>query len=192
MNNSQKTLLFCTALVAFAVAMRILSFENQWHNFASIGAISLFSGAIFKNKPFAFLLPIAALFATDLYLELRAGVGFYDASQYFVYGAVAVIVLMSKFMKRVSVLNVLGFSIASSVAFFLITNFGTWFAGYFATEAIPAMYPMNFGGLMTCLEMGIPFYRNTLISDVAFSGVMFGAYAVYQSMAARKMAINVK
>src|SRR5690606_30904644 len=95
-----------------------------------------------------------------------------------------------KLMKRISVSNVLGFSIASSVIFFLVSNFGTWFAGFYPTEAVPAMYPLNLSGLMTCMEMGLPFYRNTLISDVLFSGVLFGAYALFQALSKSKAAIK--
>lgn len=182
MNNSQKTFLFCTALVVFAVVTRIVSIENEWFNFASLGAISLFSGVVFKNKPYAILLPLVAFLISDVYVEITKGYGFYGVSQFFVYGSMLLIVLLGSLMKRVSALNVLGFSVAGSVLFFLLTNFGTWFAGYFASAQMPALYPMTFSGLMTCMEMGIPFYRNTLISDVLFSGVLFGAYALFTSV----------
>lgn len=182
MNNSQKTFLFCTALVAFAIVTRILAIENQWWNFASLGAISLFSGVMFKNKPYAIALPLLALLVSDIFLELTKGIGFYGVSQYFVYGSMLLIVLFGKLMKRVNMFNVFGFSIASSVIFFLVTNFGTWFAGFFPSAAVPAMYPMTLSGLITCMEMGIPFYKNTLVSDVLFSGVLFGAFAFFQAM----------
>lgn len=182
MNNSQKTFLFCTALVVFATVTRIISAENQWWNFASLGAISLFSGAMFKNKPYALALPLLALLASDIYVEITKGYGFYGVSQYFVYGSMVLIVLLGGLMKRINVINVLGLSVAGSLVFFLLTNFGTWFAGFYPTATVPAMYPMNLAGLMTCMEMGIPFYKNTLISDVLFSGVLFGAYALFQSL----------
>lgn len=181
MNNSQKTFLFATALVVFAVVTRIISIENAWFNFASLGAISLFSGVVFKNKPYAILLPLVAFLVSDIYIEITKGYGFYGVSQYFVYGSMLLIVLMGSMMKRINAVNVLGFSLAGSVLFFLLTNFGTWFAGYFATPEMPALYPMNFAGLMTCMEMGIPFYRNTLISDVLFSGILFGAYSLFSA-----------
>lgn len=181
MNNSQKTFLFATALVVFAIVTRIISIENAWFNFASLGAISLFSGVVFKNKPYAILLPLVAFLVSDIYIEITKGYGFYGVSQYFVYGSMLLIVLMGSLMKRINAVNVLGFSLAGSVLFFLLTNFGTWFAGYFATPEMPALYPMTFSGLMTCMEMGIPFYRNTLISDVLFSGVLFGAYALFSA-----------
>ncbi len=190
MNNSQKTFLFCTALIVFTVVMRILSIENQWWNFASLGAVSLFSGVMFKNKPYAIALPLVALLVSDIYLQFTKGYGFYGVSQYFVYGSMLAIVLLGNMMKRINVVNVFGFSIASSVIFFLLTNFGTWFAGFFPSEAVPAMYPMNIGGLITCMEMGIPFYKNTLISDVVFSGVLFGAYALFQSLNKRNVVVK--
>lgn len=181
MNNTQKTFLFCTALVVFAVVSRIFSLENQWYNFASIGAISLFSGVVFKNRPFAILLPLAAFLVSDIVLQLTSGIGFYGVSQLFVYVSMIAIVLLGRTMKKASVLNIFGYAISSSLIFFILTNFGSWFAGFFPTPAMPAMYPLNIGGLITCFEMGIPFYRNTLMSDMIFSGVLFGAYAMFQA-----------
>ena len=42
------------------------------------------------------------------------------------------------------------------------------------------MYPHNLAGLITCYEMGIPFFRSTLLSDVIYSGVLFGAFELAQ------------
>jgi hypothetical protein len=36
------------------------------------------------------------------------------------------------------------------------------------------MYPMTTTGLATCYAMGLPFFRNALISDMLFTGAFFG------------------
>ncbi len=38
---------------------------------------------------------------------------------------------------------------------------------------------MTPGGLAACYAAGIPFYGNSLISGVLFSGILFGAYEYY-------------
>jgi hypothetical protein len=190
MNNTQKTFLFCTALVVLAVVSRIFSLENQWYNFASIGAISLFSGVVFKNKPFAVMLPLAAILASDIVLHFTSGIGFYGISQLFVYVSMIAIALFGRTMKKANAVNIFGYAISSSLIFFILTNFGTWFAGFFPTAAMPAMYPMNMGGLITCFEMGLPFYRNTLVSDLLFSGVLFGVYALFQAFNQNKTLVK--
>lgn len=180
MNNNQKNILLAALLVLFAVVSRIMSIEQNIWNFASIGAISLFSGAVFKNKSFSFAIPLIAYLITDIYLEFTRGTGFYDASQFFVYGAMAVTVWIGTRMKRATWYNVIGFAILSSVTFFIVSNFGVWFAGFFPSKYV--MYPTTFSGLVDCFVAGIPFYKNTFASDIVFSGVLFGLYSVYAKL----------
>lgn len=52
-----------------------------------------------------------------------------------------------------------------SIAFFLITN-----CAFFYSETL---YTHDFAGLIKGYVMGLPFYRNTLLADVFFSGVVF-------------------
>ncbi|RQO29905.1 hypothetical protein DBR32_15125 [Taibaiella sp. KBW10] len=177
MNTNQKTIFLATLLVLFAVISRIMSIEQHIWNFASIGAISLFSGAIFKNKSFSFALPLIAYLITDIYLQVTRGTGFYDASQFFVYGAMALIVWIGTKMKRATWYNVIGFAVLSSATFFIVSNFGVWFAGFFPSKYV--MYPTTLTGLIDCFVAGIPFYKNTFASDIVFSGVLFGLYAFY-------------
>ncbi|MBI4051984.1 MAG: hypothetical protein HY400_05720, partial [Elusimicrobia bacterium] len=56
--------------------------------------------------------------------------------------------------------------LASSLLFFTVTNFGTWLAG--------GLYTKDFSGLIACYTAAIPFYRNTLLGDLLFTGLLFG------------------
>jgi hypothetical protein len=60
-----------------------------------------------------------------------------------------------------------GAALASSVSFFLISNFAVW-------AAWPEMYPRSFNGLMMSYAAGLPFFRGTVESDLFFSIAMFG------------------
>jgi hypothetical protein len=63
--------------------------------------------------------------------------------------------------------RVIGAALASSVSFFLISNFAVW-------AAWSQMYPRSFSGLMMSYAAGIPFFRGTVESDLFFSIAMFG------------------
>jgi len=59
-------------------------------------------------------------------------------------------------------------SLVSSVLFFLITNFGVWATG--------TMYVKNLDGLLQSYAMGLPFFRNTVLSDLFYSFSFFYGY----------------
>jgi hypothetical protein len=63
-------------------------------------------------------------------------------------------------------------TLCGSVSFFLITNFGVWAAG--------AMYPRTGAGLAACFVAALPFFRETLLGDLAYSAILFGSYAWLQ------------
>lgn len=190
-NNNARNILFCTALVLFAVITRIINVElGLWQNFACIGAISLLSGAVLKNKPQAYIIPLAAYLLSDLYLQFIAHkVGFYGTSQYFVYGAMLLVVFLGSRMGQPKALKVFGFSIAGSAIFWIISNFGVWFANM----TMPVTSPFYENGLTLSFTYlrALPFYNDfakemflgTFISDLAFSGLLFGAFALLKNKA---------
>ncbi len=131
-------------------------------NFAPIAAIALFGGAYFSKKWAAFLVPLAAMFITDLIL------GFHE-TMWAVYLSFALIVVIGLMMlKEKKVGNIFFASVVSSVSFFIITNFGLWLSTNF--------YPKTGAGLAACYTAAIPFFHQTLLSDLFFVGILFGLY----------------
>ena len=129
----------------------------------SVAAIALFGGATIADKRAAFLVPLAALLLSDVVL------GFYRHMEV-VYLAFALIVGIGIWLqKHRSLLPTVGATLASSLLFFLITNFGVW--------AFESMYPKTLGGLIACYAAAIPFFRNTLQGDALYSLVLFGGFA---------------
>jgi hypothetical protein len=61
-------------------------------------------------------------------------------------------------------------AIASSLSFFLITNFMFWATGQ--------LYPRTMAGLSACYLAGVPFYRNQVLGDVVYTVAIFGGYAL--------------
>lgn len=88
-----------------------------------------------------------------------------------VYLSFAGIVLLGKvYIQQIKVKNVLFGSLAASLSFFMITNFGVWLGN-------PA-WPQSVAGLGSCYAFALPFFGNTLAADLLFSSVLFGVFVL--------------
>jgi hypothetical protein len=152
-----------TAILA-AAALRLVPHPP---NFTPIGAMALFSGAYLGRRgAVALVAPLGALFLSDLVL------GFYRGMPT-VYFSVALIVIIGWMaLRRVSPLRVGGAAIASSVLFFVLTNFGMWLSSGF--------YPHTLAGLEACYIAAIPFFQNTVAGDLFYAAVLFGGFALLE------------
>ena len=161
MNARILTLL--TAILA-AAALRLVPHPP---NFTPIGAMALFSGAYLGRRgAVALVAPLGALFLSDLVL------GFYRGMPT-VYFSVALIVIIGWLaLRRVSPIRVGGAAIASSVLFFMLTNFGTWLSSGF--------YPRTLAGLEACYIAAIPFFQNTVAGDLFYAAVLFAGFALLE------------
>lgn len=144
-------------MILVAAAARLIPHPP---NFSPLAAMALFGGATFAGKRAAFLVPFAGLFLSDLVL------GFYAITPV-VYASFALIVCLGFWVRRhPSAGRIAGAAVASAILFFVITNFGVW--------AIDHLYPKTPAGLAACYTAAIPFFRNTLLSNLLYSGVLFG------------------
>jgi hypothetical protein len=148
-------------------------------NFSPLGAIGLFGAAYFTYKWQAFLIPIAATWLSDLYINNVIYAQYYSEFTWFYqgfywqYGSYLLITLAGLFIfKKVNPQRVAAAALTSSLLFFLVSNFGVWASG--------ALYPKTFDGLITCYIAGIPFLKGTLLGDLCYSGVLFGTFALAQ------------
>ncbi len=144
-------------LIFVAVLSRLIPHPP---NFTPVMAIALFGGAYFQDKKMAFFVPFVAMFVSDLFIGLHSTI-------FFVYGGFALVVLIGFLLKdRVSFSGVLGTGLAGAVVFFLITNFGAWLA----------MYPHTLKGFTTAYVAAIPFFRYTLLGNLIYIPMLFGAF----------------
>ncbi len=163
-------------LIVLAAASRLLPHPP---NFAPVAAIGLFAGA-FTGRRVGWLVPFAALLASDAVL------GFYHPmSMTWNYLAFAACLLMGSgwLARGRSFGRITGAVLASAVTFFVLSNFGMWASGY---------YPRTWAGLVECYVAAIPFFRNTLASDVLYSAVLFGGHALLSRWFARPTAEVVR
>jgi hypothetical protein len=142
-------------------------------NFSPVEAMALFGGAYFARRGLAVLVPLAALFVSDLALGLMMGGEYFQyfvsAGFWLVYATIAVLALMGFGLRgRVSAARVAGFGVAGSLLFFAVTNFGAWLGS--------AMYPQTAAGLAAAYVAGLPFLGNGLLATLFYSLLLFGGY----------------
>ncbi len=173
MNQTKSNLYIGTALVIFAALMKVITFPNS---FNPIIAISLFSGAVIKDKKMAFAMPLLAMFTSDIMLEVfNIAPGFYGMGQIGNYASLLFVTILGFFVNSKSVKNIAGLSIASSLLFFLLSNTNCFLFDNGLT------YGPGFEGWASCLAAGIPFLKNGIITDLSFSMLFFGSFHVIQS-----------
>jgi hypothetical protein len=80
-------------------------------------------------------------------------------------------------LPNVSVLRVGVAAVASSVLFFVVSNFGTW--------ALSGMYPHTAAGLAACYGAAIPFFQNTLAGDLFYATLLFGGFRIAELLVPR-------
>lgn len=145
------------ALIALGALSRLLPHPP---NVTPLAAMALLGGARLPKR-LALLAPLAALFLSDLVLGLHSTIPF-------VYGCFLAtawlgITLLSE---NRGATRVGAACLASSLLFFIVTNFGVWL--------LSGMYPHSAPGLAACYTAAIPFFRNSILGDLGFTAILFG------------------
>jgi len=169
------TPLVLAAMIVLAALSRLLPHPP---NFSPVEAMALFGGAWYASRRVALLVPLAAMLASDLALAWVHGGQYLDyfasADFWLVYLAIAACTALGFGLRgRVRAPRVLGFALAGSLLFFMITNFGAWLADIGSAHSI---YAANLSGLATAYVAGIPFFQNTVAGSLFFSAVLFGGF----------------
>lgn len=181
---------FTLATMIFgAAAMRLLP---HWPNFTPVGAIALFGGAYFTSRRAAFAVPLAAMLLSDA--ALMASPGFSSANSLLdffsssgtvarygwtsfrwilpVYGCFVATVGIGMLLRRRTLLAAPLAALAASTLFFLVTN-----CSLLSGEAGRAA---GLTGLAEGYIAGLPFFQNTVLSDLFYTALLFGAFELAQ------------
>lgn len=167
--------LVLAGLILLAALTRVLPHPP---NFSPVTAIALFGGAYFANRSWAVLVPLIGLVLSDLVLaSLHGGLyasWFSGSAIWLVYGCIALTTVMGFGLRgKVRGASVLGYSLAGSVLFFAVTNFGAFLGD--------PMYPKTAAGLMAAYAAGVPFFQWTLLGTLGYSAVLFGGFALLRA-----------
>jgi hypothetical protein len=157
--------------VLFAIAVRFMPHPLA---FTPIAAALLYFGA--RGPRRQLWVPLALLAATDVILTKIAYSYPLTWDHFVTWAWYAAILLLGTALRKNDLrentnwLRIGGAALASSVSFFVVSNFAVW--------ASWAMYPKTLAGLMTCYAAGLPFFRRGVAGDLLFTAVMFGVPAV--------------
>ena len=172
MQTSRFFVLSLLVIAAAATRALPLLLPGIW-NFTAVGALAVFAGSQFQDKRLAFIIPLAAMALSDMFIPS----GF---SPIVYAGFVAMVACGVAIRNKVNASNIALASIAGALIFFLITNFAFLYP----------WYPHNLNGVMLSYLAGLPFLRNMLIADVIYGVLLFGSFYLlerkYPSLASVK------
>lgn len=143
----------------------LLRFVPHAVNFTPVAAIALFAGS-YLNKKYAILVPLLLMAVSDIFLGMHNVI-------IFTWGSFVLTALLGNLLRnKTGALRIAGMSLAASLIFFVVSNFGVWIMGW---------YPQNLNGLINCYVMALPFLRDFTLSTLLYSAVFFGSYAIIAS-----------
>lgn len=161
------------ALIALVIIVRLMPHAS---NITPLYAVALFAAALFPRR-WAVAVPMAAMVVSDLVIGLHSTIAFTWS------GMLVFAWLGFGLADRSTAMRVAGSAILGSTVFFVWTNFGVWL--------VTPLYADTAAGLAQCFTAALPFFRNSLLGNIAFSGALFAAYKWYQIRAANRESIPV-
>lgn len=161
MNKNIVNILIAISLTALVVSLRLLPHPA---NFAPVAAAAIFGGAVLPRR-LALSVPLAAMVISDLIIGLHNLI-------LLTWGCYALFALASSHWlhSRINLIRGAALTVGASVFFFVVTNFGVWLTS--------GMYVHTWAGLIHCYELALPFFRNTLASDIIYTAVLFSLYSL--------------
>jgi hypothetical protein len=154
MKNKQNLLI---VFILIAVWFRLIPHPP---NVTPITSLALFSGLMFQKRWLSVLVPLVAMFLSDMVL------GFGMISLW-VYSAFIMITILGWFLNQMNIKSIL----LSSIIFFIVTNFGVWFMDY----------PHTIQGLVMCYTLAIPFFGYSIIGDLFWGFVIKYSYKLTEN-----------
>ena len=151
----------------------------EYANLKPVASLALFGGFLFARRYLTVVAVIAGMFIADCFLG-----GYSWPLAILVYACLVAPVFMGRWMAgkqdagRGAMLG--NFArwlicvVGGSILFFAVTNFAFW-------KFMP-IYSQDMHGLIECYVNALPFFRNTLLSDFAFAGLLFGSYVLLKQI----------
>ncbi|NNE29749.1 MAG: hypothetical protein HKN16_08930 [Saprospiraceae bacterium] len=143
-------------------------------NFTPVGAMALFGAAYYRKAIFAFLVPFAALWISDLLLNNILLSQFYDGfvwmGNLWVYLGFAIIIVLGRnTLSKWTPKSLLGVTLTATLLWFLVVNFGVWMGPF-------SLYGKSLSGLFATYAAAIPYDLKTLAGNLVYTAVLFGGF----------------
>ncbi len=155
--------IFVSVVILLAALSRVLP---HIPNFTPIAAMALFGAVNFSDKRLAFIIPMLAMILSDVAIEFIFGWGFHNTIVY-VYASFILTSCIGLYVRKHNNLKtIVAGSLAASILFFGITNFGVWAANGFVGGS---------AGLAGVYTLGLPYFSYTLLGDLFYNAILFGS-----------------
>ena len=165
-------------LLLAALLSRVIP-HSGWFGFTAVGASLLYFGA--RRNWSEMLLPVAALAAVDYYLTAHVyGYAFHPQDYLVTWGWYAAAIVLGRILlaHKVSAIRVASAALLGPTSFFLVSNYAVWLSAHYPG----GMYAPGFGGLLTCLIAGLPFYGRDIVSTGLVLTLAFGIPATVRRL----------
>ncbi|OGW82624.1 MAG: hypothetical protein A3C47_02725 [Omnitrophica bacterium RIFCSPHIGHO2_02_FULL_51_18] len=154
-------------LIVAGVASRLLPHAE---NFTPVMAVAFFGGVVL-SPGIALTIPLIVMIVSDILIGPH-DLFFVTWGSFFIISLFGFMVGKNPKWNRV-LLGTLG----GSLFYFFTTNL--------AVFVFQSMYPKTWSGLVECFMMAIPFFRNSLLSDLAYTALLFGLFFMAKSFSTR-------
>ncbi|MFM1912549.1 MAG: hypothetical protein RIR51_387 [Bacteroidota bacterium] len=181
MNNRNLILL---GMIFLAIVSRfIITAGPNWANFSPIGAMALFSGYYFRNKPFGMLMTFLGIWLSNMIINNLLYTEYFDGFSYglnlshiLIFLAITAYGQLNQGGKgeKLAMGDFLRMNLFTAFSFFMVSNFLVWLGS-------EVTYTKDLGGLLACYTAGLPFIQNTILSQLFFGAIFFGAYQLIES-----------
>jgi uncharacterized protein DUF6580 len=173
-NQQTRTLfIFVSAVAVLRIVLNFSSDISPLANFSPVGAMAMFGGAYFNRRWKAFVFPLLMLFISDFVLHQtvfkKYGNGFLYDGWYWVYGAFAIITIVSRWiLTKITINRFLVSVIVCVLIHWIITDLGVWIGS--------ARYPQTLNGFVICLENAIPYEWRFLAGTLLYGISLFATF----------------
>jgi hypothetical protein len=167
-------------MVLMAAAFRLVQSSPVFSilsNVTPVGAIAIFGGVYFADRWKAFIVPLAALWLSDLFLNRMYYSDhwmFFYSGMVWTYGSFAAMVLIGMLIRKPTFTNVAVAAVGAALTHWVISDMGVFLFGTDITTGLP--FTKDFSGFAKCLGLAIPFLRNMAVGNLVFCGVLFGSF----------------
>ncbi len=146
-------------LIFFSIILSLTRIIPHPPNFTPIISAAITAPLLFNSRLYSIALVVMAIFLADLII------GFHPF-QFIIYSIFISISLITPIQKKYSLFALM--TVGASLWFFIISNFSVWI--------IWDMYPKTLDGLIICYTKALPFFKNTLLSTILYTGLILAAF----------------
>jgi len=157
--------LIANILIALVIASR---FIPEIGLYTPVFAVLILTAMTFDSK--YIFIPFVGILLSDILLQYFSYYEFsyiFSALFFLNYASYVLVYLaIYSFSRKDSLLSIGLNVLAAPTLFFILSNFVVWLTA-------GGVYPYTISGLLYCYEMGLPFYRQHVVSTMIFTPILF-------------------